>query len=570
MNFNNSFLERLRWKIKCIENKLTTYRLVTNETQIVDTEYGKIKGVKRLNVYDESFYSFEGIPYAQPPLGELRFKAPQRPVPWEGVKDCVTAAPKSVQTDIISGKSTGSEDCLYLNVYTNNLNPEKKRPVMVFLHGGGFICGEANENYYGGDYFIKKDVILVTVQYRLGILGFLSLKSEDLNIPGNAALKDIVMALRWVKNNCTNFGGDPDNITLFGESAGSASTHYMMITEQTRGLFHRAILMSGTAMCIWAHTECQHRAFAIAKRLGYKGEDNDKDVLEFLMKAHPYQMAKEEHLVLTPEELADKKMFAFGPTTEPYQTADCVLPKAPREMVKTAWGNSIPTMIGNTSYEGLLFLPFPKYYPHLLKELETFESYVPTELVEGQRNSAETLKLATVLKKMYVNGETPTAENFMELCSYFYFLVPMHRFLQLRFHHTAGTPIYLYRFDFDSEELYNYFRIMRHGRGVKGVSHGDELTYLFWNLLSKRMPKESRDYKTIDRMVSIWTQFAITGNPNNPNIDGMANVTWDPLKKSDEVYKCLNISDDLKVIDLPEMSKIKQWESIFSKKKDLF
>lgn len=106
---------------RCIENKLTNYRLTTNETQIVDTEYGKIKGVKRLTVYDDSFYSFEGIPYAKPPVGELRFKAPQRPVPWEGVRDCCKARDRSVQTDFITGKSSGSEDCLYLNVHTNNV-----------------------------------------------------------------------------------------------------------------------------------------------------------------------------------------------------------------------------------------------------------------------------------------------------------------------------------------------------------------------------------------------------------------------------------------------------------------
>nr|AAF14517.1 alpha E7 esterase [Haematobia irritans irritans] len=570
MNFNVSFLEKLRWKIKCVENKILNYRLITNETHIVDTEYGKIKGVKRLTVYDDSFYSFEGIPYAKPPVGELRFKAPQRPVPWDGVKDCCHAASRSVQTDFISGNSSGSEDCLYLNVYTNNLNTDTKRPVLVFFHGGGFICGEANRNYYGADYFIKKDVVFITVQYRLGVLGFLSLNSENLNVPGNAGLKDQVMALRWIKNNCASFGGDPDCITLFGESAGAASTHYMMITEQARGLFHRAVLMSGTAMCIWAHTQCQHRGYTIAKRIGYKGENNDKDVYDFLMKANPYDLAREEHKVLTNEELRDKVMFAFGPTTEPYETPDCVLPKPNREMLKTAWGNSIPTLIGNTSYEGLLFISVGKQNPHLIKELETFECYVPGELVVEDRSSPESLEIASILKKLYVRGETPTLESFTELCSDFYFWYPMHRFLQLRFNHTVGSPIYLYRFDFDSEEIINPYRIMRYGRGVKGASHTDELTYLFWTMLSKRMPKDSREYKTIERMIGIWTQFATTGNPYSPEINGMENTTWDSLKKSDEVYKCMNIGDELKFIDLPEMEKLKVWQSVFNKKRELF
>lgn len=160
--------------------------------------------------------------------------------------------------------------------------------------------------------------------------------------------------------------------------------------------------------------------------------------------------------------------------------------------------------------------------------------------------------------------------TFLQLCSFIYFWVPLHRFLQLRFNHTAGSPIYMYRFDFDSEEIINPYRIMRFGRGVKGVSHGDEMTYLFWNLLGKRLSKDSREYLTIERTVSIWTQFATTGNPNSEQISGLENLTWDPIKKSDEVYKCLNISDELKVIDLPEMDAIKKWERLFDKKRDLF
>uniref|UniRef100_UPI003F77851D Carboxylic ester hydrolase n=1 Tax=Lucilia cuprina TaxID=7375 RepID=UPI003F77851D len=570
MNFNVSLMEKLKWKIKCIENKFLNYRLTTNETVVAETEYGKVKGVKRLTVYDDSYYSFEGIPYAQPPVGELRFKAPQRPTPWDGVRDCCNHKDKSVQVDFITGKVCGSEDCLYLSVYTNNLNPETKRPVLVYIHGGDFIIGENHRDMYGPDYFIKKDVVLINIQYRLGALGFLSLNSEDLNVPGNAGLKDQVMALRWIKNNCANFGGNPDNITVFGESAGAASTHYMMLTEQTRGLFHRGILMSGNAICPWANTQCQHRAFTLAKLAGYKGEDNDKDVLEFLMKAKPQDLIKLEEKVLTLEERTNKVVFPFGPTVEPYQTADCVLPKHPREMVKTAWGNSIPTMMGNTSYEGLFFTSILKQMPMLVKELETCVNFVPSELADVERTAPETLEMGAKIKKAHVTGETPTADNFMDLCSHIYFWFPMHRLLQLRFNHTSGTPVYLYRFDFDSEDLINPYRIMRSGRGVKGVSHADELTYFFWNQLAKRMPKESREYKTIERMTGIWIQFATTGNPYSNEIEGMENVSWDPIKKSDEVYKCLNISDELKMIDVPEMDKIKQWESMFEKHRDLF
>lgn len=177
-------------------------------------------------------------------------------------------------------------------------------------------------------------------------------------MPGNAGLKDQVLALKWIKNNCVSFGGDPDCITVFGESAGAASTHYMMLTEQTQGLFHRGILQSGSAIAPWAFNgDITHRAFTIAKLAGYKGENNEKDVLQFLQTAPARDLIRVEEHVLTPEEHAKKVMFPFGPALEPYTTPECVLPKHPREMMKNAWSNSIPMMIGNTSFEGLLWVP---------------------------------------------------------------------------------------------------------------------------------------------------------------------------------------------------------------------
>lgn len=176
---------------RTIEHKIQQYRLTTNESVTTDTEYGKVRGVKRLSIYDVPYFSFEGIPYAQPPVGELRFRAPQRPTPWEGVRDCTQPKDMAVQVHFVFDKVEGSEDCLYLNVYTNNvseclnilkrqlhsiypaqqLSPAKPRPVMVWIHGGGFIIGEANRDWYGPDYFMKEDVVLVTIQYRLGALG---------------------------------------------------------------------------------------------------------------------------------------------------------------------------------------------------------------------------------------------------------------------------------------------------------------------------------------------------------------------------------------------------------------
>lgn len=185
-------------------------------------------------------------------------------------------------------------------------------------------------------------------------LGFLSFKDPAVDIPGNAALKDQVLALRWVKNNCAFFGGDPNNITIFGESAGAVSTHYLMLTDTTKGLFHKGILMSGCALVPWANIPQLNWGYRLAKKLGYNGADKDKEVVEYLSKIKAAKMFKVMDDLLTIDERQRRVMFCFGPTVEPYITKDCVVPKLPLEMMRNAWGNEIPMLIGGNSSEGLL------------------------------------------------------------------------------------------------------------------------------------------------------------------------------------------------------------------------
>lgn len=148
------------------------YRLATSKTVVIDTKYGRVRGLQRKTVYDEELYfAFEGIPYAKPPLGELRFRAPQPPEPWEGVRNCTTYGEKPLQRNMVLGLVEGSEDCLYLNVYSKHLNTDKPLPVMVWIYGGGFQKGEASRDIYSPDYFMKQPVVLVTISYRLGALG---------------------------------------------------------------------------------------------------------------------------------------------------------------------------------------------------------------------------------------------------------------------------------------------------------------------------------------------------------------------------------------------------------------
>lgn len=225
------------------------------------TNYGKVSGS-----YSPCGYAlYKGIPYAAPPIGENRFKAPKEPPKWDGVRlcdhfgdACLQPTPHTPET--FYGKEfyasgnyppSMSEDCLYLNIWTPANSLEDKLPVMMWIHGGAYECGYGHEIEFDGDEYCKRGVILVTINYRLGVFGFLShpdLSDENNGASGNYGLMDQIAALNWVKENIINFGGDALNITVFGQSAGSRSTNALCCSPLTKGLFQHAICQSGSGL----------------------------------------------------------------------------------------------------------------------------------------------------------------------------------------------------------------------------------------------------------------------------------------------------------------------------------
>ena len=185
---------------------------------VVNTSYGQLRGESLSCGILCSYWSFKGIPYAAAPVGDLRFRAPVEPPSWTGVRDALEHGPSC---PAIPTTSSMDEDCLSLNVYTRNFGTPQA--VLVWIHGGGFISGSGDSLVYGPEHLIEEDVVIVTINYRLGALGFLG--TGDTNSPGNYGLKDMIMALRWIRENISNFGGEPNNVTIFGESAGGAAVH---------------------------------------------------------------------------------------------------------------------------------------------------------------------------------------------------------------------------------------------------------------------------------------------------------------------------------------------------------
>ncbi|ALC45327.1 alpha-Est1 [Drosophila busckii] len=547
---------------KLIGHKIVQYNLATKQTAVLDTQYGSVRGLQRKTLYDEElYYSFEGIPFAKPPLGELRFRAPQPPEPWKGIRDCTYPRGKPMQKHFIFHVVEGSEDCLYLNVYAKSLKTEKPLPVIVWIFGGGFQIGEATRDVYSPDYFMKQNVILVILNYRLGPLGFLSLSDRDLDVPGNAGIKDQILALRWVHSNISHFNGDPNNITLMGLSAGAASAQILMSTEKTRGLFHKIILMSGSSLCNWANEPNHKWAHRLACHLGYTGSENEKEVFRYLQRASARDITNYNGMVKK-EETLDYILFPFGPVVEPYVSESCVVGKPHVELISESWSNELPVIIGGTSFEGLFS------YQHVVRNsahmLSDFEALIPRE-VRQSSTAAELKEHVRRLKIASFDDATRGRMEFKEclhLLSIKHFWHAMHRTVLGRLAYAPTTPTYLYRFDFDSPS-FNHYRILVCGRHERGVSHADDLFYMFYSIPSCKLDKSSAEYRTIEQMIGMWTAFATQDNPNCTYID---KVIWEPLDPKSPL-KCLNIGSRLEFIELPETRQLKLWDSFYNKLK---
>lgn len=404
--------------------------------------------------------------------------------------------------------------------------------------------------------------------------GFLSLKSRDLNVPGNAALKDQVAALRWVQRNIKSFNGDPNNVTVFGESAGAASIHFLMLSPVAKGLFHKAILQSGSVMCPWVWAPSNNWPLRLARASGYKeAAEDDLNILKFLMKADATRLTRQSANLRTKDECRDYILFPFGPVIEPYATNDCIIDKPYEECLSRAWGNSIPIIIGGTSFEGLYHYKETVQMPFLIKELGDFTTLLLPKFKEHS-SQKEIQHMAKKLCSHYfgessdLNVQQIDLLKYLDLMSYRSFWVGIHKAIESRRRFANLSATYCYRFDFDSE-YFNHFRILNCD-SLRGVCHADDISYLFSNIMaSSRLSTQSKEYQMIGTLVSLWYTFAATTDPNISSViqvDDLLNWTTidkEPEAQNDKtsgVYNCLNIGDSLKMIPLPEYNKLMAWQ----------
>ncbi len=353
-------------------------------------DLGSLKGTVLKSAFNNKVISsFRGIPFAKPPIKNLRFQDPEPYGAWEGELDATEFASCCVQ-----GKSSGSEDCLYLNVYT--VPNATGLPVMVFLHGGGFTNGCSSP--YGPEYLLdREDVILVTVNYRLGVFGFIS--TEDEVAPGNYGLMDQNLALRWINSYITYFGGDPARVTLFGQSAGAYAVHHHVLSPLSAGLIERAILESGTSLNARALIE-GGRATLLkhAKLLNYTGSlDDSAKLMKFMASKTTDQLIQTQmklpSLAGTP--------ISYGPRVDS-ERAEPFLPEHPIALIQNR-NETIPIMAGVNQDEGALTAAalLATHSKNLNLLIDEYKKYLP-DMLEFHATSNDTSTLAEKIWQQYI------------------------------------------------------------------------------------------------------------------------------------------------------------------------
>lgn len=542
------------------------------KTVLVEIGPGKLRGTVETTRLDGIEYcAFKGIPYAKAPVGGLRFQPPQ-PLPKHPVDplDCLEDAPGCFSVDNYLPNDRMSEDCLHLNVFTPSLprsgssSSAVKFPVMVWFHGGGFVTGSAQSSMYGPGHLLQQGVVLVTVNYRLGPLGFLCLPC--IGIHGNMGLKDQRMSLVWVRNNIREFGGDPDNVTIFGQSAGGASVHLHYLSEHSRSLFHKAITQSGTAFNQWVLQEDpEKRARRLAKLLGCEDENDDRKVYDILMNASPKQLTEIQYQVMTNEERSVVVNFPFTPVVENPNSQNPIIDEPPVALIKKDLPISIPIIMGITSEEGVALAN------HVLSFLELYERTIKTQLIPFDLNVAgqnTRTEVASAIKKFFFDDQALSVDTVPNMVQVLgdnankfagYISSELHCLHQ-------SSPLYFYVFSYKTE-LNKLRELSQAPATCPGAVHGDDLCYLFSSSFfnTDEIDKSSPAYEYRRLMCKLWTNFAKFGTPTPDNSLGFL---WPSVQEANEstenfTLQAIDLNEEPKMVTNPFEERFNFWKSMF-------
>ncbi len=454
----------------------------------VSTEYGLVQGVS-----ENDLTVYRGIPFAAPPVGDLRWKSPQPVTPWDGIRQATTFAPDPYQGD---GSGNVSEDCLYLNVWTPAKAADEKVPVLVWIYGGGFSFGSTSTPVHNGEHLARKGVVLVSINYRVGPLGFLAhpeLSAESSKgVSGNYGLQDQIAGLKWVQENIAAFGGDPDQVTIFGESAGGISVSMLCASPEAKGLFQGAISQSGGSFG-------PHRATTYPGENMHLLSDAEKAGVAFAQRAGASSLAELRQLP------ASQLPPGFGSGAGWPIVDGFVIPDDQHKMYEAGNYNDVNILVGYNSDEGL--------------------SFSRERTVEEWKAGVETRygPFAEELIAAYPpvgNRVSKTARDLMRDAAF-------------------GWPTWswatLQAKDGNSKVFYYYFD--QHGdhpadseAADHGMPHGVDVPYVFQTLDRGDKNLDQADFALSDIVSTYWTNFAKYGDPNGDGVPTWPEYTLDNRK----------------------------------------
>lgn len=450
---------------------------------IVESLYGKLKGQQQGNVT-----VWKGIPYAKPPIGDRRFRAPQQPDPWTEVREASLFGPSAIQASngimefLGTQTDNTSEDCLYLNVWSPSAD-SRRRPVMVWVHGGAFTTGAGSGQLYDGHSFAAEgDVVVVTFNYRLGALGFLHLGGiggDAFSGSCNCGILDQIAALQWVKDNIEKFGGDPARVTVFGESAGAMSIGVLMAVPKAQGLFHQAILQSGAAANVLSSSIAEKVSSRLLAALKISHGEVDKI------------------RGISAQQLVDTAALLPAMSLVPVVEGD-LLPVHPEQAIAEGAAKEIPVLIGTNKDEYRLFSFFdPRWKQSDEEEISSIFEHAFGLNWLG-------------ISEYLINGEELNQDMYDKLMTMSLFTFPALQLAELQV--KLDAPVWVYRFDWETPA---------YGGELKAC-HSLEIPFV-WNTISKpgveKMTGSSEERKKLaEEMHHSWIRFARSGNPNTPKL----------------------------------------------------
>ncbi|HTY63330.1 MAG TPA: carboxylesterase family protein [Acidobacteriota bacterium] len=477
----------------------------------VKTKSGKVSGISGT---DPSITAFKGIPFAAPPVGELRWRAPQPPKPWHEVRAAEKFGASCIQNIVQERKPWTyefmthgeiSEDCLSLNVWTGAKSPSERRPVFFYIYGGGFSEGSGAVPAYDGEGLAKKGLVVITANYRIGVLGFLAhpelSKESSAKASGNYGLLDQVAVLRWIQDNIKAFGGDPNRVTIAGQSAGGMSVHSLIASPLAKGLFHRAIVQSGGSSVGGGGISLGARGLASAEADGVKFAESKGTKSLAELRALSWQQLTAAAPAGTDGRNASP-MLRFSPIVDGY-----VLPAAVRDIVAEGKQNDVPTLTGaNTGELGGLMAP---------QGPTTVEAFV--KLAQQQYGP-----LADEFLKLYPATTDEEAAKAQADSSRDQALVSLYLWSRERAR-TSRTNAFLYLWD---------HALPGPDAARFGAFHTSEVPYVLNTLYMSDRPFVEADRKIADMMSSYWANFAGNGDPNGKGLP-----RWNPAGGQPEIME---------------------------------